>query len=132
MSNHVHILASDGHTAVAAWLSSFRRESVLTVRRMARDALPLEARSGRFWLRGGGHRRAIWSLQEYWQEVQYIHQNPVRAGLCRAAIEWRWNSASEYAGVVRHGMPTVAEPPEGLTDLLWWRAVPDQFGVDRR
>lgn len=132
MSNHVHVLASDGHTPVEAWLSTFRKQFAQAARKTARDALPPEARSGQFWLRGGGHRRSIWSWQEYWQKVRYIHQNPVRAGLCRAATEWRWSSALEHAGSARGEMPRVADPPEGLTDLLWWRADPDHFGVDRR
>ena len=131
MSNHVHVLATDARCAVGPWLSAFRKEFSLSARNALRDELPAEARSGQFWLRGGGHRRLIWSWQEYWQKVHYIHSNPTRAGLCESATGWRWSSAIEYSGQQRAGMPQVADPPEGLVDLLWWRGPSDPFGVDR-
>ena len=132
MSNHMHVLASDGSASVAAWLLEFRKEFALAGRRELRDELPVEARTGRFWLRGGGHHRSIWSWQEYWQKVQYIHANPVRAGLCALSTDWRWSSASEYGEKPRVDMPRISGPPDGLVDLLWWKGTPDPFGVDRR
>lgn len=121
MSNHVHLLASDAKTSVASWLSSFRKDFSLTGREILRNELPIEARSGRFWLRGGGHRRAIWSWQMYWQKVHYLHANPVRAGLCATTVEWRWSSAIEYSARPRPDMPRISPPPTGLIDLLWWK-----------
>ncbi len=29
----------------------------------------------------------------------YIHQNPVRAGLVKTEIEWEFSSAQDYAGL---------------------------------
>ena len=131
MSNHVHVLATDGRGSVAAWLSSFRKDFSQTARKEFGADLPEGARSGRFWLRGGGHQRRIWSWQEFWQKVRYIHANPVRAGLCASATEWRWSSAVEYSGRQRSDMPIIEDPPEGLVDLLWWKGTADPFGVDR-
>lgn len=47
--------------------------------------------------------KALW-MREYWdryvrderhylQVVEYIHQNPVKAGLCASAAAWPWSSA---------------------------------------
>ena len=37
--------------------------------------------------------------REYWLTVlRYIHQNPVKAKLCRKCSEWRYSSYGEYAG----------------------------------
>ena len=132
MSNHIHVLATDGRSSVAAWLSAFRRDFALADRDAIRGELPAPAQRGQFWLRGGGHHRSIWSWQEYWQKVRYIHANPVRAGLCACPTEWRWSSALEYSGTPRLDMPRISDPPEGLTDLLWRQRTPDPFGVDRR
>jgi len=132
MSNHIHVLASDEDSTVAAWLSDFRKECSLVHRKALRDELPTAAQAGQFWLRGGGHHRSIWSWQEYCQKIDYIHANPVRVGLCADPEDWRWSSAAEYAGSVRDGMPRVSGPPEGLVELLWWKGEPDPFGVDRR
>jgi hypothetical protein len=43
--------------------------------------------------------RALRSVKEYIETVEYIHMNPVRRGLVRQAGEWRWSSYHEYAGV---------------------------------
>jgi len=29
--------------------------------------------------------------------IDYLHDNPVRRRLCRAAIDWKWSSARWYA-----------------------------------
>ena len=131
MSNHIHVLATDGADSVAAWLSSFRTEFARTDRAALGSEIPIEARRGPFWLRGGGHRRSIWSWQEYWQKVRYTHANPVRAGLCKCPSEWRWSSALEYSDHPRNDMPRISDPPDGLIDLLWRRQTPDPYGVDR-
>ena len=44
-------------------------------------------------------RRALRTVQEYWETVAYIHLNPVRRGLLERAEGWRWSSAAEYSGV---------------------------------
>ena len=34
--------------------------------------------------------RALRSVNEYHQKVQYLHPNPVRAGLVSRPEDWRW------------------------------------------
>ena len=52
----------------------------------------------RFWQRGGGHDRNLWSPAHIWEKIDYIHLNPVRRGLCETPAEWFWSSAGFYAG----------------------------------
>jgi putative transposase len=42
----------------------------------------------------------------------YVERNPVRAGLCREAWQWRWSSAAAHCG---------GEDLSGLLDLAAWR-----------
>jgi len=37
-------------------------------------------------------------VQKYNEKVEYIHLNPVRAGLVSQPQDWRWSSFHEYAG----------------------------------
>ena len=37
--------------------------------------------------------RALRRVKEYYEKVEYIHLNPVRAGLVKRAGEWRWSNA---------------------------------------
>jgi len=43
--------------------------------------------------------RALRTVKEYNEKVDYIHLNPVRAGLVSGPEDWRWSSYSEYAGM---------------------------------
>ncbi|MGO8817758.1 MAG: REP-associated tyrosine transposase [Terriglobia bacterium] len=43
--------------------------------------------------------RALRTVKEYQDKVEYIHLNPVRAGLVDSPQDWRWSSFNEYAGV---------------------------------
>ncbi len=52
----------------------------------------------RFWQRGGGYDRNLWSPKHVWEAIDYIHANPVRRGLCDLPTDWPWSSAREYAG----------------------------------
>jgi hypothetical protein len=43
--------------------------------------------------------RALRTVQEYSEKVEYIHLNPVKAGLVRRPQDWRWSSFNEYSGM---------------------------------
>ena len=46
----------------------------------------------RFWQRGGGYDRNIWSATETHEKIGYIHANPVRRGLVARPQDWPWSS----------------------------------------
>ena len=43
--------------------------------------------------------RALRTVKEYHDKVEYIHLNPVRAGLVSRPEGWQWSSYNEYAGM---------------------------------
>ena|ERR1043165_491243 len=50
----------------------------------------------RFWQRGGGFDRNLWSARAIWGMIDYIHRNPVVEGLCENGSDWKWSSAGTY------------------------------------
>ncbi len=46
-----------------------------------------------------GRRRALRTVKEYNEKVEYLHLNPVKAGLVGRVQDWRWCSANEYCGM---------------------------------
>jgi putative transposase len=44
--------------------------------------------------------RALRTVKEYCEKVEYIHLNPVRAGLVKHAEDWQWSSVHDYTGSV--------------------------------
>lgn len=43
--------------------------------------------------------RALRTVEEYNEKVEYIHMNPLRAGRVRHPQDWTWSSFNEYAGM---------------------------------
>ena len=52
-------------------------------------------RERRFW-QPSRHPVAIESEKFYLQKLNYLHENPVRKGLVRKAVEWRFSSAAWF------------------------------------
>jgi len=42
--------------------------------------------------------RAVRTVKEHYEKVEYIHLNPVRAGLVECAEDWPWSGVRDYAG----------------------------------
>ena len=58
----------------------------------------------------------IFSEGMFMEKLNYIHQNPVRAGLVQQAIDYRWSSARIW-----HGCPLENEPLMMDKELIYWR-----------
>jgi putative transposase len=43
--------------------------------------------------------RALRTVKEYNDKVEYIHLNPVKAGLVQGINDWPWSSVNEYSGI---------------------------------
>jgi putative transposase len=51
---------------------------------------------GRLW-QGRFFDRALRTVKEYQETVEYIHLNPLRRGLVKRPEDWKWSSVHEYA-----------------------------------
>ncbi|MHB8381756.1 MAG: REP-associated tyrosine transposase [Candidatus Binataceae bacterium] len=90
MPNHVHALFQpmEGFsvaTIVAAW-KKFTARKICDARLDRRAGDPVWHRE--YW------DRYIRSQRHLEQAIEYIHLNPVKAGIAATAEEWRWGSAS--------------------------------------
>ena len=65
--------------------------------------------SGLFW-QPRFFDRAIRTVKEYYAKVEYIHLNPLRAGLVKRAEDWPWSSVHDYLGT--------AHPPAATSNVL--------------
>jgi putative transposase len=70
-------------------LSLYAPDDLLQYRVNAKD------RQYQFWERNPLSVE-IWSRETMIQKLQYLHQNPVRAGLCEAAEKYKYSSALFY------------------------------------
>ena len=90
MPNHVHVLIEPLYSLsriVQTWKSMTTRWMLLHNERLG---LGVPGRT--LWMRDYWDR-VIRDEQHFKTAVHYIHQNPVKAGLCTSAERWRWSSA---------------------------------------
>ncbi len=115
MPEHVHLVLvpSAGEYDISKLLSAIKRPFSYRVKReleLSADpllsALTVRERPGRstfrFWLEGGGHDRNIVVPAGILKSAEYIHNNPVRRGLCASPDEWKWSSWKYYHQPTRY------------------------------
>jgi putative transposase len=91
MPNHVHVLIEpliDIALIVQGW-KSYTSRWVLGKNKELDLGIPT---TDQFWMREYWDRY-IRDDGHYQRAVEYIHQNPVKAGLCSQSTEWPWSSA---------------------------------------
>jgi putative transposase len=59
----------------------------------------------RFWQNGGGYDRNIRDGKELLEFIDYVHDNPVKAGLVESSTDWEWSSAREWVLDLRGIIP---------------------------
>ncbi len=91
MPNHVHLLVQTHHemgTIVQAW-KSFSARWILNQNESFKLGIP---KPDQLWMREYWDRY-IRNEEHYNNALNYIHQNPVKAGLCKNPEDWPWSSA---------------------------------------
>ena len=104
MPEHVHLLIYPLHEdySISDILKSIKQSSSRSYVRHLRENNPTALRRletgstrprHRLWRKGAGYDRNYWSAEEIRVQVDYIHRNPVRAGLVESPEDWYWSSA---------------------------------------
>jgi putative transposase len=109
MPEHVHLLvvpttstpAIDQYLAMVKQpFSKSMKEHLLEINSRLINRLTVQERPGktcfRFWQEGPGYDRNMATPTVIQAAIDYIHQNPVRRGLVKRSIDWKWSSARWY------------------------------------
>ena len=109
MSEHVHILLHpSGPRYDIGLIRKAIKQPVASryIRRLRETASPAltklcwQSRDGRiryrFWQKGPGFDRNLFSPKAIHACIAYIHANPARRGLVEVETDWKWSSANFY------------------------------------
>jgi putative transposase len=130
MSEHVHLLvvptisdpAIDRYLALIKQpFSKLVKDLLLEIKSPLVDRLTIQERPGkksfRYWQEGPGYDRNLNTATSIEAAIDYIHHNPVRRGLVKQAIDWKWSSAGWYLLEPPRqqgtGLPLIHGLPEG-------------------
>jgi putative transposase len=105
MPNHVHaFIRTRAGWPVGHVVQSWKRHTT-------REANRLLERDGPFWALDY-YDRFMRDEAHYWRAMDYIHHNPVKAGLCASVLDWEWSSAREWNAKL-HFAPADGDSTEG-------------------
>jgi len=91
LPDHWHAICAPVYPrTISLLMKSFKNSSTILINR--RRGERSELWQARFF------DRALRAVNEYNEKVEYIHLNPVRAGLVQQAGDWPWSSVREYSG----------------------------------
>ena len=80
---------------------SYRIKQILTENRSPLlEQLTIRQRPGvttfRYWQEGPGYDRNLDNQDSVLGAIHYLHENPIRRGLCPNILDWKWSSARWY------------------------------------
>ncbi|HEX5171609.1 MAG TPA: transposase [Cyclobacteriaceae bacterium] len=111
MSNHFHmiwqILGDYKREDVQRDFLKYTGQQILKVLRNENSSLQNELlvnvkdRKRQVWERNS-LGIPLWSTEVIWQKLDYIHDNPVKAGLCEYAEDYHYSSAEFYRNGTKH------------------------------
>jgi putative transposase len=131
MPEHVHLLVwpSDPKCAnISSFLKTLKQSCSTKIKHLLAktngpllNRLTVRERPGktsfRFWQEGPGYDRNLVTASSVQSSIDYIHNNPVKRGLCQRAIDWDWSSARHY--ITDTALPRPATP--------LWTPLPAEF-----
>ena len=132
MSNHIHMIIQSNDGKLSNLIRDFKKftakailEKIQTEPESRREwmlerfAKATESHSRnkkyQFW-QYGNHPEEIYSAKFMWSKLDYIHLNPVRAGILEKASEYIYSSASNY--VHDKGLITIEKVDNPVVDVL--------------
>ncbi len=115
MSNHVHVVATPARGESLA--RALGRAHWLYAQYFNRT----HGRSGHLWQ--NRFFSCALDSDHYWRAMRYTECNPLRAGLCGIADDYRWSSAAAHIG---------GKDPSGLLDMEGFNALLAERGHARR
>ena len=64
----------------------------------------------RFWQRGSGYDTNVVDEMHVREVLEYMHNNPVKRGLCKTPADWNYSSAAFYLGSGEGPVPVTIAP----------------------
>lgn len=121
MSNHIHLIIQAKNNNLSDLIRDFKKFTAKTILKEIKSsnesrrewmlerfkkATKTHSRNKtyQFW-QYGNHPKEVFTEKFLWSKIDYIHQNPVRAGIVENVVDYVYSSASNYIrgnGVLKH------------------------------
>ena len=132
MSNHIHLIIQSEDSKLSDLIRDFKKFTAKTILDKIENGPESRAdwmlkrfefackshtrnEKYQFW-QYGSHPEEIFSKKFMWSKLDYIHMNPIRAGIVSKASHYLYSSASNY--VYDRGIIEIAKVDNSVIDVL--------------
>src|SRR6266446_7480188 len=118
MPDHMHLVCNPRDGRIKEFTAALKSLSAKQIYNLSHDARLIrhspdsDGSTHQLW-QESFKALPLWSGWMVWQKINYIHANPVKAGLCSSAKDYRWSSFGAF-------YQTTSEPV--AVDQDWWWA----------
>lgn len=92
MPDHFHLISNPRDGRIKEFVGEFKSRSAKSiVKATKRFRFKADEDGHQVW-QESFKSNALWSGWMIWQKINYIHANPVKAGLVKSAKDYRWSS----------------------------------------
>ncbi len=109
MPDHIHLVVNPRDGDIRSWTGALKSLSAKRIIPLFPSADFSRVDENKVW-QESFKSLALWSGWMMWQKINYIHNNPVNAGLVRTAKDYRWTSFRNFYGL--DDDPLLAVDPE--------------------
>lgn len=141
MSNHIHLIIQSNNSKLSDLIRDFKKFTAKTILHkietepesradwmLKRFEFACKSHSRnekyQFW-QYGNHPEEIFSEKFFWSKLDYIHLNPVRAGIVAKASHYVYSSASNY--VNDNGIITITKVENPVIDVLKSHSISNNY-----
>jgi putative transposase len=112
MPDHFHLIVNPRDGRIEELMQAVKSLSAREIVRLANHTSFKTANGGRNQVWQESFKAfPLWSPWMIWQKINYIHSNPLKAGLVKSVVDYRWSSYGSF--YIRESEPV-------SVDKDWW------------
>ncbi len=113
MLDHFHLVVNPRDGNIQEWIGALKSLSAKNLVKICPDDWFLTIGSEHQVWQESFKALPLWSQWMIWQKINYIHSNPLKAGLVKSTADYRWSSFHAFYG-------KEVEPLFSIDNDWWW------------
>lgn len=112
MPDHFHLISNPRDGEIREFMRDLKSQAAKAVVQATRRLKFPQTDEGHQVWQESFKAMPLWSARMIWQKINYIHNNPVKAGLVKSAKDYDWSSFRSFY--------FQADEPLGVDPEWWW------------
>jgi putative transposase len=96
MPDHFHLISNPRDGRIREYTGELKSLSAKKIVELSSQEFPVRDEDGHLVWQESFKDTPLWSGWMIWQKINYIHANPVKAGLVSSAKNYRWSSFRSF------------------------------------